>query len=411
MNVYQIFVILILTIPFAIELIVENLNLKYLKTTIPGEFKGIYKPTSYKKSQIYLKESTKFGLFESGISLAILILFLLLGGFSWIDSIARNMGNTEIAQGLIFAGILLLLNTIISLPFSIYDTFVIEQKFGFNKSTYQTFIKDTFIGLILSAIFGGIVFSLLIYFFQNFESNAWLIAWIVVSVFELFLLFISPVVIMPLFNKFKPLQSGKLKSEIESFAKKENFTLQGIYTMDGSKRSTKSNAFFTGIGKFRRIVLFDTLIKKHTVNELVAVLAHEIGHYKKGHIIKLLFMSTVTIGISLWVLSLLINNPLIFEAFGVQQVSVYASLIFVFIFISPAFEIVSILTNYISRKFEFEADRYAIESFGHKKDFVNALKKLSVNNLSNLTPHPAKVFLDYSHPPILERIKAIQRFR
>lgn len=411
MNVYQLIVILLLTIPFVIELIVENLNLKYLTTSIPKEFKGIYKPDKYKKSQLYLKTSTKFGLIESGTSLLLLIVFLVMGGFAWADNIARSMGSTEIIQGLVFAGILFILTTVISLPFSIYETFVIEQKFGFNKSSYKTFTKDFFVSLLLSLVLGGIVFSLLIYFFDNFGESAWFIAWIFVSLFELFILFISPVVIMPLFNKFKSLESLKLKTEINKFAKKENFALQGIYTMDGSKRSTKSNAFFTGLGRFRRIVLFDTLIKQHTVNELVAVLAHEIGHYKKGHIIKLLLISLITIGISLWVLSLLINNPLIFEAFGVEQISTYASLIFVFIFISPLFEIISVITNYISRKFEFEADKYAIESFGHKTDFVNALKKLSVNNLSNLTPHPVKVFMDYSHPPVLARIMQIRKSR
>jgi STE24 endopeptidase len=408
MNSYQVLIILLLIIPFTIDFVVDRLNLSRLTTTLPREFKGVYKLKDYKKSQLYLQANTNFHLVESGITLFLLIIFIVVGGFNWVNNVALTASSSVIMQGLIFSGILLLLSTAISLPFSIYETFVIEEKFGFNKSTWVTFTKDTFINLVLTMILGGLVFAVLIFVFSELGSLAWVLAWILMVLFQLFLLFISPIIIMPLFNKFIPLQSNELKKGIEDFAKKENFALAGIFTMDGSKRSTKSNAFFTGIGKFRRIVFYDTLLSQHTNSEIIAILAHEIGHYKKNHIIKLLILSILITGVSLWALSLFIGSPALFEAFEVDTISIYASLVFIFIFLSPVFELVGVVNNYISRKFEFQADKFAIDEYGHKQDFINALKKLSVNNLSNLTPHPAKVFKDYSHPPILERLKAIK---
>lgn len=408
MNTYQVLVILLLTIPFTIDFIVDRLNLSRLTLSVPQEFKGVYKLKDYKKSQLYLKATTNFHFIESGITLLLLILFVIFGGFNWVNKIAISSSQVEIVQGLIFASILLILSTATSLPFSTYETFVIEEKFGFNKSSYTTFVKDTLINFFLTLMLGGLVFGTLIYIFSQLGSYAWVLAWIVMVVLQLFLLFISPVIVMPLFNKFSPLQSNELRKEIEDFAKKEKFTLAGIFTMDGSKRSSKSNAFFTGIGKFRRIVFYDTLLSQHTHSEIIAVLAHEIGHYKRNHIVKLLFISLLTTGATFFVLSFFIGNAALFKAFKVDSVSVYASLVFIFIFLSPIFEIMGVITNYISRKFEYEADEFAVQEYGHSKDFTNALKKLSVNNLSNLTPHPAKVFKDYSHPPILERLRAIK---
>ncbi|MDD4183191.1 MAG: M48 family metallopeptidase, partial [Candidatus Omnitrophica bacterium] len=238
---------------------------------------------------------------------------------------------------------------------------------------------------------------------------AWVYCWIAVTGFQLFLLFIAPVVIMPLFNKYTPLENGELKSAIENYAKEQKFALAGVFKMDASRRSTKSNAFFTGFGKFRRIALFDTLIQKHTVDELVSVLAHEIGHYKKKHFVKGIILSVITTGIMFFILSFFINNQGLFGAFKMQSLSIYASLIFFGFLYSPINLFISIFSNIISRKHEYEADAFAITTYKKPESFIIALKKLTVDNLSNLTPHPLKVFLDYSHPPVLKRIEAIRK--
>ncbi len=406
----NIILLLILTIPFLVESIADLLNIKSASPEIPKEFKDLYDNDKYKKSQHYLKENTFFGLIKGAISLIFTLIIIFSGGLNWLDSTGRNLNMLvgEIPLGLFFVGALFLLNHIIELPFSIYETFIIEKKFGFNKTTVTTFITDELKNLSLTIIIGGPILAFVIYFFLELGSLAWLVAWLAITLVQLAIMFIAPVLIMPLFNKFDPLPEGPLRSKIEDFAAKQNFKIQGIYTMDGGKRSTKANAFFTGFGRFKRIVLFDTLIQKHTDDELVAVLAHEIGHYKKKHIIKLITLSIVTTGLSLYIASLFINNPVIFQLFRVEETSIYASLVFIGILSSPIFEILGVATNYISRAFEFEADHYAVQKFGHPKDFALALKKLSVNNLSNLTPHSMKVILSYSHPPILKRLEHIK---
>jgi STE24 endopeptidase len=263
-------------------------------------------------------------------------------------------------------------------------------------------------GLVLGAALGGPILAAVIGFFLKSGSSGWLYAWIAFTVIQLLLTFLAPAVIMPLFNKFDPLPEGELKAEIERFAHKNEFALQGIFRMDSSKRSTKSNAFFTGFGRFRRLVLFDTLIEKHSRDELVAVLAHEIGHFKRKHIQKTIALSIVTTGVMFYVLGLFLNNPSLFAAFGMSQVSVYASLVFVAFLFSPVMRFLSIFTHLLSRKHEFEADEYAVETYGKPDELISALKKLSIDNMSNLTPHPLKVMLDYTHPPILQRIKALR---
>ncbi len=390
------------------EVIVELLNLSAIRSDIPKEFKGVYDEKKYKKSQEYLKETSIFSLIESGISLLLLILFILIGGFDSVDNFARSISSNEIGRGLIFAGILILLNQIVSLPFDIYKTFVIEQKFGFNKTTPKVFAIDIAKSMLLMAILGGGIFAALMLFFGAFGSSAWLIAWPFVTAVQLILYFVAPVIFLPMFNKFTPLADGKLKQAIEDFAKKQNFKLSGIFTMDGSKRSTKANAFFTGIGKFRRIALFDTLIKNHTTEELVSVLAHEIGHYKKKHILQHLIIGILTTGTMLFIISLLINNPDLFGAFGISQTSIYASFIISALVVTPLFSFIEIFRNFLSRKNEYEADQFAVETYGKKAAFLSALKKLSKSHLANLTPHPLKVLMEYSHPPILERIRHIR---
>jgi len=409
MNVYLIIILAILIGDYVLNLIVESLNLRHLRTDLPGEFKGYYDAEKYKQAQNYLKENVRFETVTETIFLLITLAFILAGGFNIVDRWARNFHFGPISTGLIFAGVLLLAFQFLHLPFSAYHTFVIEEKYGFNRTTLKTFILDILKSWLLTVIIGGIVFSGILWFFGKAGNLAWLYSWLALTIFQVFLMFIAPVVIMPLFNKFIPLEEGELKKAIEDYAKSQNFKMKGVFKMDGSKRSTKSNAFFTGFGKFRRIVLFDTLIEKHTVDELVSVLAHEMGHYKKKHIFKSIVISIITTGLMFFILSLFINNPGLFLAFKMEETSIYASLFFFGFLYAPINLILSILLHLLSRKHEYEADAFATSTYRQPEAMITALKKLSVDNLSNLTPHPLKVFLQYSHPPVLERIQTIRR--
>lgn len=408
-NGYLIFILAILVIDYILDLIVDILNLKRLSPKLPEEFEGYYDSEKYAQSQEYTRVHTKFGFVTGTFDFLLIICFILFGGFNWIDQIARGFGFNEIGTGLIFTGILMVGSQILSLPFSIYGTFVIEERFGFNKTTPATFTLDLFKGLGLTILIGAPILALILWLFQQLGSSAWLYAWAAVTVFSLLMSYIAPVWIMPLFNKFTPLEDGELKETIEEYAKKQNFKMQGIFKIDGSRRSTKSNAFFTGFGKSRRIALYDTLIENHTVRELVGVLAHEIGHNKKGHVIKGIVISILTSGLMFFIMSLFLNNPKLFAAFRMENISIYASLAFFGFLYSPVSMLIGIFSGILSRKHEYEADHFAVTTTGDKQGMIKALKKLSVDNLSNLTPHPLKVFLEYSHPPVLERIKAIRR--
>ncbi|MFH1504804.1 MAG: M48 family metallopeptidase [Candidatus Omnitrophota bacterium] len=407
MNIYLTVILSILAGSYILNLIVGLLNISAVKIKLPQEFEGWYNSAKYAKAQNYLRENTFFQLAHGTIFTGIILFLILSGGFNFVDHLARSAGLGVILTGLVFTGILFFSFQIIEIPFSAYHTFVIEKKYGFNRTSSKTFILDILKSWLLTAIIGSIVFSFVVWFFMKTGSWAWAWCWAAISLFELFLIFIAPVVIMPLFNKFVPLEDGELKDAVTKYANSQNFKLQGLFTMDGSKRSIKSNAFFTGFGKYRRIVLFDTLIKKHSVAELVSVLAHEIGHYKKKHILKSLIISVLTTGLMFFILSFFIANPGIFSAFKMQEISIYAGLFFFSFLYSPINMLFSVIANVISRKHEYEADSFAITTRKDSSAFISALKKLSVDNLSNLTPHPLKVFLSYSHPPVLKRIKAL----
>lgn len=393
---------------FFFSYIIETLNLKNLKSDIPPEFQGYYDQEKYDKSQLYLKTNTKAGLIHGAVSMVLLVLFIALNGFNYVDILVRDITSNPILLGLLYIGIFAVLSYLSNLPFQIYNTFVIEEKFGFNKTTPKTFLIDQIKGILMSVILGGIVLSVILWFFENF-NYAWVWVLIFVVGFQLFMMFIAPVTIMPLFNKFEPLEEGNLKSEIEAFAKKEDFKLSGLFRMDGSKRSTKANAYFTGFGKFRRIVLFDTLIQRQSTEELVAILAHEIGHYKEKHIFKTLIVSIISTALTFYIFSLFMKNPEIFKAFHMDNISIYASFIFFGIFYSPISALFSLYSLYLSRKHEFEADDYAKRKYGHSRELSTALKKLSVDNLANLYPHPLKVFFEYTHPPIIKRVKVLEK--
>ena len=408
MNYYTVAILAILIGTYILDLIVDTLNVRHIRTKLPEEFEGYYDDEKYRKAQKYLKENTRFGIISHSIITPITIAFIVFGGFNAFDQFARALGLGPIATGLIFSAALMLASHIINIPFSIYHTFVIEDKYGFNKTTPKTFVLDILKTWLLAAIIGGTILSLVLWFFERVGQWAWLYCWIATIMFQIFLMFIAPVVIMPIFNKFIPLKEEGLKEAIETYANSQGFKMKGVYTMDGSKRSTKSNAFFTGFGRFRRIVLFDTLIEKHSVEELVSVLAHEMGHYKKMHILKSILMAIMTTGVMFYILSLFINNRELFTAFKMKETSIYASLFFFGFLYTPIEMIFSAFGNIMSRRHEYEADAYAVETYKNPASMISALKKLNTENLSNLTPHPLKVFLSYSHPPVLDRIAAIQ---
>ncbi|QHI70420.1 M48 family metallopeptidase [Tichowtungia aerotolerans] len=409
MNGYLIFILALLIFNWLLSLIVETLNVRNVSTEIPEEFQGIYDEEKYAKSQHYLKDNTRFGQIQAGIMLPLTIAFILFGGFRWVSDLAQSISGHMILQGLVFGGILMLIGQIAGLPFSIYSTFVIEEKYGFNKTTAKTFVMDLFKGLLLAVLIGTPIFALVLWIFDTVPM-AWLWAWAALSIIQLFILFIAPVMILPLFNKFTPLEDGELRARIEEFADAQKYKLSGIFKIDGSKRSTKSNAYFTGFGKTKRIALFDTLIENHSVGELVGVLAHEIGHCKRGHIKKSILISLISSLLMFFILSLFISKQGLYSAFGLENTPLYAGLIFFGFLYAPISMILSLLGNILSRKHEFEADAFAAETTKKPGDLIAALKKLSVDNLSNLTPHPLKVFLEYSHPPVLERIKALKTF-
>jgi STE24 endopeptidase len=408
MNTYLLIILVILIGNYVLDLIVGLLNARHTKTTLPDEFKDCYDIQKYKKSQEYLKENTYFSVIQDTFFTGLLLFLILSGGFNFIDNIARGFGFGQILSGLIFLGILFFGSQILDIPFSIYHTFVIEEKYGFNRTTPKTFILDLLKGWLLTIIIAGIVVTAVIWFFIKAGSLAWVWCWAGLTLFEVFLIFIAPVVIMPLFNKFVPLEEGGLKDAIQNYASSQNFALKGVYTMDGSRRSTKANAFFTGFGKYRRIVLFDTLVAKQSVDELVSVLAHEMGHYKKKHFLKHIVISVLTNGLMFFILSLFINSPGLFAAFKMDNLSIYASLLFFSFLYVPINMILSVGAKILYRKHEYESDSYAITTYRKPEAFISALKKLTVDNLSNLTPHPLKVFLSYSHPPVLERIETIR---
>jgi STE24 endopeptidase len=400
MNVYLIIILAIL--------VADWLNVRNLKEELPSEFGGWYDAEKYKTSQRYLRETTRFGISVDTFHTALYLVLILAGVFNLVDVFARRFGFGPIPTGLIFAATIGIASSLINLPFSIYSTFVIEEKYGFNKTTPRTFVMDIVKSLFLGVVIGAPIFAAILWFFEKTGALAWVYCWIAVTVFQVLLMFIAPYVIMPLFNKFIPLEDGELKTAVEGYVKSQNFKMKGLFKMDGSKRSAKSNAFFTGFGRSRRIVLFDTLIAKHTVPELVSIVAHEMGHYKKKHIPSAIARAIATTGLTFFLMSLFIGNRGLFDAFKMGHVSIYAGLFFFGFLYTPIAAVLGIVENAISRKHEYEADRYAVETAGNSDAMITGLKKLTVDNLFNLTPHPFKVLLSYSHPPILARIRAIK---
>lgn len=393
----------IIIVKFIFDTIINALNAKHFNDEIPSELEGIYNEEEYLKSQKYKKENYNFSLLTSVFSLITTLLFFFLDGFAFVDEIAKGFSNNSIIITLIFFGIILFVSDILSLPFSYYKTFVIEEKFGFNKTTKKTFILDKIKGWGVSIIIGGGILALITWFYQLTTTNFWLYTWILISAFSIFMNMFYSKLIVPIFNKQTPLEEGELKTAIHNFAQKIGFKIDNIFVIDGSKRSTKANAYFSGFGAQKRITLFDTLINDLETDEIVSVLAHEVGHYKKKHIIYNLLLSIALTGFTLYILSLLIGNLTLSQALGVEQASFHIGLIAFGILYSPISEITNLFMNLLSRKFEYQADDFAKQNFA-AKPLISSLKKLSKNSLSNLTPHNLYVKIHYSHPTLLQRI-------
>jgi STE24 endopeptidase len=408
MNLIAVVIFVVIFAEFVLNFFADLLNLKMLRSDLPAAFYGWYDADRYRQSQEYLKVNTRFGWIVSSFGLIVFFVFWFSKGFPLVDRWVQTFQQGPVLTGIIYIGVLIFLKTIISLPFSIYSTFVIEERFGFNQTSWSTFVKDLIKGLFLGIILGGPLLAGILAFFEYAGPHAWLYCWIGVAFYMLAVQYIAPTWIMPIFNKFTLLEDGELKQAIFSYAHSIDFPLENVFVMDGSKRSKKSNAFFTGFGKHRRIVLFDTLIKQHEVSELVAVLAHEMGHYKKKHILKTLILGILQMGLMFFLLSIFITYQGLFDAFYMERRSIYSGLIFFGLLYSPVQFFSGILMQMFLRKNEYEADKFSVETTKDQNSMVNALKKLSVHNLSNLLPHRLYVFLNYSHPPVLKRIKAIE---
>lgn len=408
MNFIAVIIVSAIVFDFTVNITADFLNLRNVRNDLPEEFRDVYEPERYLKSQEYLGVNTRFGWIASAFDLVLLLAFWFGKGFPFLDEWARSFGQGPVVTGLVYIGVLVFAKSVLSLPFSIYSTFVIEERFGFNKTTWRTYLTDLLKTLFLSILLGGPLLAGILAFFEYAGPLAWLYCWIAVALYMIIVQFVAPAWIMPLFYKFTPVDEGELKKAIMSYARSVKYPLANVFVIDGSRRSEKSNAFFTGFGKNKRIALFDTLVERHTVAELVAVLAHEIGHFKKKHIIVGLVIGFLQAGLMFWLLSLFLSYQGLFDAFYVKESSVYGGIVFFGMLYSPLAFFLGLAVQAVSRKNEYEADRFAVETTGDADSMTDALKKLSAHNMSNLFPHPFYVFLNYSHPPIVARISRIR---
>jgi STE24 endopeptidase len=401
---------LLLLIPvtgFLLQQYLDFLNRRMWSDRLPEKLQGICSEDDYKKTRHYDRENDKLSFWSSLFNLAVIIIMISAAGFTLIDGFARSLTDNMVLTSLIFFGIIGLGSDLINIPFSLYDNFVIEKKYGFNTMKIRTFITDHIKSWFIAILIGAPVLGLITWFYYSAGKNFWIYAWVLITAFTVFINLFYSELIVPLFNKQIPLEEGSLRKSIEEFAAKTGFSLKNIYVIDGSKRSTKANAYFSGFGPKKRIVLFDTLIRDLSEAEIVAVLAHEIGHYKKKHVARNIYISVLITGFMLFLLSLVINNPDFSKALGSSSTSFHIGLIVFGILYSPLSLLIGIISNYYSRKSEFEADRF-VKDHNYAEVLGAALKKLSVKNLSNMHPHPAYVFFHYSHPPLLKRLEKLE---
>ena len=409
MNVYAIIVLCALVLDYSLNLVADLLNLRSLDPQAPAELRDVYEAERYRRSQEYTRATTLFGLKRATFDLALVLAFWFGGGFAWLDELTRSLGLGAIATGLVYISALLLASSLLGLPFRWYATFVVEERFGFNKTTPKTFWADLAKALGLSLVLGVPFLAMVLWFFERAGDQAWLWCWLVATAFSLVVGYVAPTWIMPIFNKFRALEAGNLREAVLAYAEKVKFSIDGLFVIDGSRRSTKANAFFTGFGRRKRVALFDTLVNAYETEEVVAIVAHEIGHYKRHHIVKALILSVVHTGVVLYLLSVMVKQPGLFEAFGVEQPSIYTGLVFFGMLYAPIELALQFVLHALSRRHELEADRYASDTTGGGESLVAALKRLSTDSLSNLTPHPFYVLLHYSHPPLIKRVQALTR--
>lgn len=398
----------IVVLDYIFDQALDFINQKHTKAEIPDKLKGIYKEEEYAKSQAYQKTRSRFSFWTSAFSTLVTLAILYFGGFGFLDAQLTPYISDPIIKSLAFFGVLFVLSDIINLPFSYYSTFVIEERFGFNKMTLKTFVIDKLKGYLLVIIIGGLLGYALLWIVNELGQNFWIYALALVTAFILFMNLFYTSLILPLFNKLTPLEDGELKDKINAYAQKVSFPLDNIFVIDGSKRSTKANAFFSGLGKKKKIVLYDTLINDHSQEELVAVLAHEVGHFKKKHIVTGLILSVFQMGVTFYVMSLLIFNSDLSIALGADELSIHLNFIAFGLLYTPISRLTGFFMNMLSRKNEYEADAYASETY-EARPLIEALKRLSVSSLSNLTPHPLYVKVHYSHPTLLQRLEAMER--
>lgn len=407
MNIYLLVIIVIIVLDWILDLFKYRAILRSLGPSVPREFKNMIDAEEYRKNQNYTKKCVSFKKIKNYWGLFETILILGFGLFGILHRFVAGISDSIYIQGMLFWAIFIGIETILGIPWDVYDTFKIEAEFGLNKTTPKTFITDILKKLVLTALIGTPILLFMIYFFSNVYL-AWLWIWAGITLISLLAGLLMHDLIMPLFNKFSPLDEGELKDRIMSFAQEQNVKLKGIYKMDGSRRSTVGNAYFGGLGKFKRIVLFDTLIEQLSPDEIVAVLAHEVGHNKLKHIPKGMVMSMISTLIMIGFVGIFIGIPDFYAVFGIEGSPVYAGLALVFYLFAPIMLLTSILRNYLSRIHEYEADAFAKAKTGNASALISGLKKLNINAKSNLTPPRMQVVLQYSHPPILERIKALK---
>ncbi|HLA82559.1 MAG TPA: M48 family metallopeptidase [Thermoleophilia bacterium] len=408
-NAYFIAALAGLLVVEVMETAAELLNLGSLNTTVPAEFSDTYDADTYARSQRYTRVKTSFGFWAAGFDLAVLLAFWLAGGFGWLDEVLRGLEIGPIPTGLLFFVVLGVAKGILDLPFNAYATFVIEEHFGFNRTSRLTFILDLLKGALVSAVIGLPLLAAFLAIFEYLGWYGWLVAWAAGAVASLVMQVILPTFILPLFNKFTPLQEGELRSAIFSYAERADFPLKAVYVIDASRRSTKGNAYFTGFGKSKRIALFDTLVSRHPLPELVAVLAHEIGHYKKKHVLVGTMVGIVEMGLFLGLFSVFLHQDGLFAAFGVSRPSVYIGVVAVAILLRLLQFVLSFGAGALSRHNERQADAFAAATTDGGSRLADGLARLSKDSLSNLTPHPFYVALNYSHPPVLERVRVLRR--
>lgn len=400
-------IIVIVIADYLLDQLLDYLNHKSLRLDLPNEVASFYDADKYKQSVQYQKVQSSFSFITAAFSFCLSVAMIYFGLFGWLDTFLTPYFESEIVLALAYFGVLYVVSDVLNTPFQLYGTFVIEEKFGFNKTTLKTFFFDKLKGYLLGLILGAVLIGALLVLIIEMGSGFWIYFWLIAAAFVLFFNMFYTTLILPLFNKLTPLENGELKQAIEAYSKSVNFPLTNIFVIDGSKRSKKANAFFSGIGKKKKIVLYDTLINNHTTEELVAVLAHEVGHFKKKHIIQGFVISIGQVGLMLFMMSLMIFNENLSLALGAERLAIHVNLIAFTLLYSPVSKIFGILGNVISRKNEFEADAYAAKTY-NSTPLKKALKKLSVDNLSNLYPHPAYVFFNYSHPPLLKRLEAMK---